>query len=113
MESHQPGKGKPIGALVDTSVLVRYLTGTPEEMAVRAAAILDGDEVPGVSLLVVAETAYVLLSVYGVPRRQVVESLIWLLQKENLQPIGCTKSLVLQALMLCLPSGRVSIADAL
>ena len=54
-----------------------------------------------------------LLSVYAVPRRQVVESLIWLLQKENLQPIGCTKSLVLQALMRCLPSGRVSIADAL
>ncbi|WP_243664469.1 PIN domain-containing protein [Rhodothermus marinus] len=67
----------------------------------------------GVSLLVLAETAYVLLSVYGVPRRQVIESLIWLLQKENLQPIGWAKSQVLQALMRCLPSGRVSIADAL
>ncbi|ACY48317.1 hypothetical protein Rmar_1430 [Rhodothermus marinus DSM 4252] len=100
--------------MVDTSVLVRYLTGTPEEMAARAAAILDGDEVLGVSLLVLAETAYVLLSVYGVPRRQVIdESLIWLLQKENLQPIGWAKSQVLQALMRCLPSGRVSIADAL
>jgi predicted nucleic-acid-binding protein len=63
--------------------------------------------------VVLAESAYVLTNVYRVPRSAVVESLIALVQKANLAVHGLDKGLVLQALLMCKPSGRVSFADAM
>ena len=99
--------------LVDTSVIARYLTGDPPDLADRAAAILDGEEELQVTDVAIAETAYVLTSVYGVARQEVVDSLVELLQKENLQPFRLDKAIVIEALLLCRRSGRVSFADAL
>lgn len=100
-------------ALLDTSVVVRYLTGEPAELAARAARIIDHAADLAVSDVVVAETAYVLTSVYGVARGQVVDHLIDLVQKRNLVTVGLDKGAVIQALLLCRPSGRVSFADAM
>lgn len=100
-------------ALLDTSVVVRYLTADEPALAERAAAILDHEEGLGVSDVVIAEVAYVLTSVYGVPRDMVVDNLIALLLKENLQICGLRKDRVIEALLSCRPSGRVSFADAL
>lgn len=102
-----------MSGLVDTSVIVRYLTGDPPELSDRAAAILDGAEDLQVTDVAIAEAAYVLSSVYGVARPRVVDSLVELLQKENLQPFRLGKAAVIEALLLCRPSGRVSFADAL
>ncbi len=100
-------------ALLDTSVVVRYLTGEPADLAARAARIIDQTPDLAISDVVVAESAYVLTSVYGVPRGQVVDHLIDLVQKRNLATVALDKGAVIQALLLCRPSGRVSFADAM
>ena len=100
-------------AFVDASVLVRYLTGDPPEMLTAAGRIVD--ETPSLILtdVVLAETAYVLESFYKVPRAALVDSLVDLLRKKNLETFCMDKALAVQALLLCRPSKRVSFADAL
>ena len=102
-----------MSGFLDTSVVVRYLTGDPPELAERAARIIDNEDGLRITDVVLAETAYVLTSVYQAPREAVVDHLIAFLQKANVSPFGLEKGLVLQALLMCRPSGRVSFADAL
>lgn len=98
---------------VDTNVLVRYLLQDDPEKGPAAARLLDGAEELGVSLVTVAETAFVLARVYGVPRERVVDELVTLLRKRNIAVLGVDKALAASALLLCRPSGRVNYADAL
>ncbi|HEX6303663.1 MAG TPA: PIN domain-containing protein [Anaerolineales bacterium] len=102
-----------MSALLDTSMLVRYLTGDPPDLADQAAGVIDQEGELLVTDVVLAETAYVLTSIYKVPRAAVVDHLILFIQKENIRPFALDKSNVLQALLFCQPSGRVSFADAL
>ena len=98
---------------LDTSVVVRYLIGVPDDLARRAREIidqLDDLQIGGVAL---AETAFVLTTVYRAPRLNVVDSLTELLRKANISTFGMDKDLALQALLMCRRSGRVSFADAL
>jgi predicted nucleic acid-binding protein len=99
--------------LLDTSMVVRYLTGDPQDLAEWASQVIDQEEGLQVSDVVIAETAYVLTSVYKVPREVVVDHLILFFQKENIRPFALDKDDLLQALLLCRPSGRVSFTDAL
>ncbi len=99
--------------LLDTSVLVWNLTGDPPDLAEVSALVIDGDRALLVPDVVIVETAYVLQSVYEVPKTAVVDSLIALLRKANLDTYRLDKHLVLRALLLCRPSSRVSLADAL
>jgi predicted nucleic acid-binding protein len=99
--------------LLDTSVIVRYLTGDPPELLSAAREIVDGSETLLLTDVMVVETAYVLTSVYRVPRERVVDSLVDLLQKKNLAVFGLEKGIVIEGLLLCRTSGRVSFADAL
>jgi predicted nucleic acid-binding protein len=108
-----PHAGSLIPPLLDTSVVVRYLTYDPPDMAVRAAAIIEGASVVGVSTVVLAEAAYVLRSVYRVSRLMIVDGLVDLLCRQNVAPHGLERQLVIDALRLCRASGRVSIPDAL
>ena len=102
-----------MNGILDTSVIVRYLTSDPPDLADRAATIID----TGADLLVtdvaLVETAYVLTTVYGVPREVAVDYLITFLQKKNIYTLGLDKDMALHALLLCRPSGRVSFADAM
>lgn len=59
------------------------------------------------------ETAYVLTTVYRVPREVVVERMIELLNKTNINVNPIKKPLVIEALSMCRPSKRVSFGDAL
>jgi predicted nucleic acid-binding protein len=102
-----------LSGFLDTSVVVRYLTGDPSELAEQAAKIIDEEDDLLVTDVVLTETAYVLTSVYQAPREIVVDHLIAFLQKENISPFGLDKGVVLHALLLCRPSGRVSFADAM
>ena len=99
--------------LLDTSMVVRYLTGDPSELAEVAARVIDGEDELLVTDVVLVETAYVLTSVYDVPRETVIDHLIALLRKANIDTFKIEKDLVLEALLMCRPSGRVSFADAL
>ena len=94
-------------------MVVRYLIGGPPELAALAAGIIDGQDGLQITGVALAETAYVLTSVYRVPRAVVVDRLMSFIQKENIVTFGLDKSWVLQALLLCRPSGRTSFADAL
>jgi len=102
-----------MSAFLDTSMVVRYLTGEPPGLAEQAARVVDGAEDLQVTDVVLAETAYVLTSVYRVPRDVVVDHLIALLQKQNISPFALDKGIVLQALLRCRSSGRTSFADAM
>lgn len=102
-----------MSGLLDTSIIVRYLTGDPPELAEKAARIIDGEESLQVTDVVLAETAYVLTSIYGISRDIMVDHLIAFLQKENISLVALDKGPVLQALLLCKQSGRVSFADAM
>jgi len=68
-------------------MVVRYLTGDPRDLAERASQVIDQEEGLEVSDVVIAETAYVLTSVYKVPREAVVDHLILFLQKETYTPL--------------------------
>lgn len=58
-------------ALLDTNVLVRHFTGTPRGQARRATAFIAGATELRLADLVVAETVYVLRSVYAMSRDEV------------------------------------------
>ena len=102
-----------MSGFLDTSVVVRYLTGDVPELADRAASLIEGEEILWLTDVVLAETAYVLTTVYGSPRPVVIDHLIGLIQRNNIRTYGVDKGLVLQALQMCRPSGRVSFADAM
>ena len=57
-----------VSAFVDTSVVVRYLTADPPEMVEAARRIVDDMGPLLITDVVLAETAFVILSFYGVPR---------------------------------------------
>ena len=102
-----------MSGLLDTSMVVRYLMADVPELAEKASRIIDGEIDLEVTDVVLAETAYVLTSVYRVPRQEVVDHLIAFLQKKNINPLGIDKGFALQALLFCRPSGRVSFSDAI
>lgn len=84
---------------VDSSIVVRYLVGTPAAQARRAAAVMDGDESVGIPVVVLLETAHVLRTQYGVSRADVVEALIELTTRENLDVLGLAKGTAVEGLV--------------
>ncbi len=80
---------------VDTSVLVRYLVGTPPAQARKAAALVDGSKEIGLSPVALAECAHVLRTQYGVERGDILESLIALVQRENVRVLGLRTDVLL------------------
>jgi predicted nucleic-acid-binding protein len=98
---------------VDTSVLVRYFVADDPVAATAAARLIDSEQSIALSLVAIAETAFVLYRHYKVPREIVVDSLVELLRKRNVRVLGADKALAASSLLLCRPSGRVSFADAM
>ena len=91
--------GGPVIAL-DTSVLVRYLVGTPEDQARAAADLVDGstDEL-GISPVALVECAHVLRTQYEVPPRDIVDALVGLVQRENVRVLGMRTDVVMGRLV--------------
>jgi predicted nucleic acid-binding protein len=74
---------------VDTSVVVRYLVGTPAAQARRAAALIDDDSQEiGVSVVALAECAHVLRTQYAIDSADIIESLIGFVQRQNVRVLG-------------------------
>lgn len=92
---------------LDTSVLVRYLVGTPPEQAVRAVALIDGSDAVGLPVVALVEAAHVLRTQYGVPRSDVLDVLIEFVTRESVDVLGLPKADTLEALVRAraLPGG--------
>ena len=102
-----------MSGFLDTSMVVRYLTRDVPELAEKAASVIDGEEDLRIIGVVLAETGHVLRTTYHISREDVADHLIEFVRKTNIQTYGIDKSLVLQGLLMCRPSARVSFADAL
>jgi predicted nucleic-acid-binding protein len=100
-------------AFLDTSYIVRYLTDDPPEMALQASQVIDSEEPLVLSEMVLLETAYVLTSVYKAPRAELVDTLMELVQRANLEMANLPKAHVLEALRVCRDSKRHSFTDAM
>ena len=98
---------------VDTSVLVRYLVGTPAPQARRAARLVDGDELIGASVVALAECARVLRTQYGVAQREILDSLIALVQRENVRITDARTDVLLAMLVRARSMPGRPIPDAL
>ena len=99
---------------VDTSVVVRYLVGTPASQARRAAALFDDDAIEiGISTVVLAECAHVLRTQYEVEQRAIIDTLIDLIQRENVRLLGGRANLVVELLVRARSLPGRPIPDAL
>ena len=98
---------------VDASVLVRYFVQDDPERGPAASRLLDGAELVHIGGVALLETAGTLESVYRVPRADIVDALVDLIAKQNVQLLGLDKTVVAGALQMCRPSRRVSFGDAL
>lgn len=97
----------------DTSVIVRYLVGTPVAQAKRAAALIDGDETVGIPIVALIETSHVLRTQYDVDRADVLEVLIELLTRDNVVLLGLSSANALGALVRARSIPDSPIGDAL
>lgn len=85
---------------VDTSVVVRYLVGTPAAQGRRARNLIDDDAVEiGVSVVTLAECAHVLRTQYGVEQRDILDSLIDFVQRANVSVVDARLDLLVGTLV--------------
>ncbi len=97
----------------DTSVIVRYLVGSPSDQARRASHLIESDETIGLSLPVLVETGHVLRTQYGVSRADVVAALIELLTRHNVEVLGLPTDRAVEALVSARSLPGTPIPDAL
>ena len=100
-------------AFLDTNMALRYLTGQPREQANRAYRIINDSQELLISDVVLVETAHALRTQYQFSRESIIDGLIGFVQRDNVLVYAIDKAFVLQGLIMCRPSGRVSVADAM
>jgi predicted nucleic acid-binding protein len=98
-----------LSAFVDTNILIRHLTGEPRDMAARATAYLRAESELYLADLIVAETVFVLESVYESPRTQVAEAIRSLIALPSVTPID--SALLLRAVEIY-ETDRLDFAEA-
>jgi predicted nucleic acid-binding protein len=85
---------------LDTSVVVRYLVGTPSAQARRAARLIDDDATEcGVSIVALAECAHVLRTQYEVSQRDIIDALIGFIQRANVRVVDIRSDLLVETLV--------------
>lgn len=102
----------PGAAFLDTNVLVRYLTDDPPELAARAEAIIEKENLV-LNSVVLMESVYVLWKQYGLPREEVVDTLVDFLQRENVTMLDMPKEYAASALLSLKERAGVTLGDAL
>jgi predicted nucleic acid-binding protein len=99
--------------LVDTNILLRFLSGEPAGQAAAARKLFHraqaGEVVLDISPVIVAETFYTLLSFYGVERKEVAEKISLLLQQRGVKLRDASQVL---AALARLQTANVGFADA-
>jgi predicted nucleic acid-binding protein len=99
--------------ILDTDVVVRYLIDEPPDLADAATGIIETEEQLLLPSVVIAEVAHVLRSVYSVKRSDIADQLLDLIQRANVRALDLDRGVVIDALLMCRESGRVSFPDAL
>lgn len=84
---------------VDTSVIVRYLVGSPPAPARRARRLMEGPDEIGLPLVALVECAHVLRTQYDVPQSALIGLLIDLVQRRNVRLLGLSNEAVVSALV--------------
>lgn len=98
---------------LDSNVIIRYLIGEPESMAIKARTVIESAQKLMIPVHILAETGFVLESFYKAARSDIVDILMGLIQRQNILIHSLPKSLALDALRMCRNSRRNSFADAL
>jgi predicted nucleic acid-binding protein len=98
---------------LDTNVVIRYFLDDVPDQAARAASVIESQHKLVLSVIVLAEIGSVLVKRYGLERSRVADSLISLIDRDNISVQELPNYLAVEALRLCRTSGRVSFADAL
>ena len=100
---------------IDANIILRYLTGVPEEKAEQARQLIHGTE----GVLYLPETAFA-EAAWTLDRRKdeyprdiLVDQLVNLFDTTTLEVAGIETNLLIQALWLCRPNRRISFGDAL
>ena len=82
-------------------------------MARRAAGIIDGQGAVGVPLVVLLESAHVLRTQYGVDRLDVLDAMIELVTRKNIEVLGVPGPVVIEALARARSIQGAPLPDAL
>jgi predicted nucleic acid-binding protein len=99
---------------LDTSVVVRYLVGSPPTQARRAALLIDNPDASlGVSPVALAECAHVLRTQYEVEQRDIIDSLIAFIQRDNVRVLGLRGDVLVEMLVRARGLPGRPIADAM
>ena len=98
---------------LDTSVVVRYLVGSPPAQAERARALIDGPDDLALPLVTLVETAHVLRSVYSAPGPAIVDALLDLVQRDDVAVLGMATSVVVDSLVAARSNPGRPIPDTL
>jgi predicted nucleic acid-binding protein len=83
------------------------------DLASNATRLIEREEPLYLSDIVIFEAAYVMTTFYRYSREDAVDALSAFVQRSNIMTFGLDKATVLDALLLCRPSGRVSFGDAM
>ncbi len=99
--------------LIDANVIVRFLTGEPADMALRARALWEEAERTDSKLslptLVVAESTWVLRSFYRWPRGRIAEALLALM---DLAEVEAPEHALVAEALTTMATANVSFVDA-
>lgn len=99
---------------IDTSVVIRYLVGSPRAQARQAARLIDDETVEiGVSTVALAECAHVLRTQYEIEQRDIIEALIGFIQRVNVRVLEFRDEFVVEALVRARSMPGRPIPDAL
>lgn len=98
---------------IDANLILRYLTGIPEDHHRRARALVESELILLVPQVALLEAAHVLRTQSTLTREQIVDTLTEFVQRENILIQHLQRDVVVEALRLCRPSGRVSFGDAM
>ena len=96
---------------IDSSVILRYLTGDDPRRARTAESIIESDDLL-VSCVILQEVAYALRRGYGVDRRTIIDTLSEFVQRENIDVVDVPKERLVVALAKARESARLSLGDA-
>jgi predicted nucleic acid-binding protein len=97
----------------DTSVVVRYLVGSPSDEAGRAMRLIEDAEQVALPVVVLVEAAHVLRTQYGLGRSDVVDALLALITRENIEVVGLSTRDAIEALVAARAMPDRPLPDAL
>lgn len=101
-------------ALLDTSVIIRYLTNDIPDLAARARALIASEIQLGITTLAILEAAYVLgRPPYLHPYSAIIDGFVELTRRENVVGIGIDIEHLTIALLQCQRESPPSFGDAL